>query len=387
MKTGLFLQIVCLIALAVPALAEPAELHAVGVYEGNIRTNGRIHGAEVRIVVDRTEAPVILSLGSYEAVRWYISTTPGTRIETVYLSGYEPEKSEIYLNKVPLSATILDDLGYADSAEGVRFRQLVDRLTEISGLSELSSFHGSYRASEEPFVIDAVVKTPENTRDPLAHLVRPDLVPEALRTFLETDHKNDGDQVAFEYEGFRLTTTDGQSKLFPVTLDVPEPSWPSGATLDREGSRVFGVTHGGEGFLYQYDMAADQWSVLASMNNRDATGLIHDPDQNRLVLGLGRHNMGVAIFDLGTGRFRDLPLEHTSFPGLSHLYDVGNGPRPNLAPVAIEGNALLLRATGDMHWRHDAKADISSRLYLVDLETAAVALVGYHDAEDQIPRQ
>ena len=50
------------------AFGEP-ELHAIGVYEGNIRTNGQIHGGQVRLFVDRTDNPVLLSLGSYKPVR------------------------------------------------------------------------------------------------------------------------------------------------------------------------------------------------------------------------------------------------------------------------------------------------------------------------------
>lgn len=97
--------ILLFVTLAAPLSAMEPEVHAVGVYEGNEKTNGRIHGPEAYILVDRSNAPVILSIGSYDPVRWYIQTAPGTRIETILLHGYKPDQSEVYLNDIRVSPT------------------------------------------------------------------------------------------------------------------------------------------------------------------------------------------------------------------------------------------------------------------------------------------
>ena len=98
--------------MSLPLAAQQAEVHAVGVYEGNEKTNGRIHGPEAHVVVDRDNVPVILSLSSYEALRWFVETAPGTRIETILLHGYKSENTEVYLNGILVTAQILTDARY-----------------------------------------------------------------------------------------------------------------------------------------------------------------------------------------------------------------------------------------------------------------------------------
>lgn len=105
-----------------------AELHAIGVYEGNIKTNGRIHGGEVRVFVDRTTAPVILSIGSYEPVRWFIETTQETRVENIILHGYRPKKSEVFLNGVEVAPQIIEGVRSSYRSDGRNFRRIIEAL-------------------------------------------------------------------------------------------------------------------------------------------------------------------------------------------------------------------------------------------------------------------
>jgi hypothetical protein len=58
-----------LAAVLAPPMQAETEVHAVGVYEGVTEGGGRIHGPEVRVLVDRPGAEVILLLASYEDLR------------------------------------------------------------------------------------------------------------------------------------------------------------------------------------------------------------------------------------------------------------------------------------------------------------------------------
>ena len=379
--------IALLIAFAITAgsvAADPIEVHAVGVYEGNIRTNGQIHGGQVRVQIDRTEAPVVLAVGAYEPVRWYLDVSPGTRIETIYLHGHGAAKSEVYRNDVPVAPIVLEDLDAGYKNKGERFRALVARMSDLARVDGLSSFHGEYRATETPFIIDAVQTTPDNRVDHLQERLMPERVPSDLRAFLDPDYEIQGPRAQFTYDGFVVTDGDNE-RTIPVTLDVPDISHPTGATIDSTGGRIFGATLGGEGFLYQYDLSAERWSVLSSMNNLDAAGMIYDAEQDRLVLGLGLFNAGLVIYDLKSARFSEVPIDTDTLPGLTDLFDPGNGPSAELIPVALSGDQVIVRAM-ERHAAHrflDGRPP--SRTYLINLVTGTATLVAYDDGSASQP--
>lgn len=357
------------------ALGEP-ELHVVGVYEGNIRTNGQIHDGQVRVIVERTENPVVLSLSSYEPVRWFIETYSGTRISTVILHGYDPSKSEISLNDIPLSPRIIEGVGYAYTNEGSRFRSVLEALFEETGIDHLASFNGSYRATPEPFLIDQIVLERANRIDYLKDHVRPQVLPETLRPFLKMAEAIDKSKLAFTSDGFVLTES-GETIVFPPTPDVPDISHPSVSAYDEDGGRLFGVTFGGEGLIYQYDISAEQWSVLASMEHADAVGMIFDRKGDRLILGHGLISSGLLVYDFEGGQLTKLPFQIEDLIGFTDLYDVGNSTTADLIPVAISGDLLLVRADGrPLLGRPSGK----SRTYLVNIRTGEATLVAYSEA-------
>ncbi len=366
------LLVLLLFCLPTSVMAD-AELHAVGVYEGNIRTDGRIHGGEVRILVDRNADPVILSVGSYEPVRWFIETTEETRVETIILHGYRPEKSEVYLNGLQVTPRILQGVGYVYENEGIKFRQMLEALQAETNIEALASFHGSYRASPEPFVIDRIVPNPRNHVDHLKDLVRPDAVPEPLQQIRDMASDLNAPTLRFSNGGFILTEN-GETTVFEPTLDVPDISHPVGAAFDKEGRRMFGVTLGGEGFIYLYDMSEDRWSILASMEQNDAAGMLYDAEADRLIFGLRLIQAGLAVYDLRRRVLSRVPVQAQDLAGFTDLYDPGNAPAADLVPIAISGNLLLVRAGGRQAFR---RAPGKSRTYLVDLMTGRATLVAF----------
>lgn len=353
------------------------ELHAIGVYEGNIRTNGRIHGSEVRVSVDRTENPVILSLGSYEPVRWYIETTQDTRVEDILVHGYRPNKSEVFLNGDPVTPRVIEGARFVYNQEGVSFRQLVEILGVETGINVLSSFHGSYSATSEPFVVDKIVADKRLRVDHLKDQVQPQAVPDALKPFMDIARQMDAPALSFTYDGFTLTDNGATIQIAP-TLDVPDISHPTGAAYDKDGGRMFGVTFGGEGFIYQYDLARQQWSILTSMDNFDAAAMFYDRDTDRLILGAGFGGSGIMIYDLKKGEFTRTRFQVTDLTGYADLYDPGNGPSAELTPVAMSGHLLLMRATTNQQFPDNP---LKSRTYLIDLNNGNATLVAYDNGE------
>ena len=250
------------------------------------------------------------------------------------------------------------------------------RLEQETGISGLASFHGAYSAPAEPFLINAVQRNPENKIDRLADFVRPDVVPKALRKYLDPAFVPGSPEVRFKYDGFQ-TTRNGEVTTYAPSLDVPSISHPTGATIDVAGQRLFGVTFGGEGFIYQYDLAADRWSVLSSMQGMDAVSMLFDPARDRLIFGMGVISSGLASYDIASGRFVNVPLDMKVLPGFSDLYDPGNGPRAALYPIAIEGNMLLATAGPDGIFRRMGDGPGPSRTYLIDLDRGEATLVAY----------
>lgn len=355
---------------------DPPELHVVGVYEGNIRTGERIHGPEVRVNIDRRGESVILALGSHQPVRYFVTVNSATDLSEVYAYGYQTQSVEVFVNDAPASFRRLEDVPYAYKDMGEKFRTVVHRLTIEAGVDSLASFQGAHRATEGTFIIDAVSQAPELKPAYLAALVRPDLVPASLRHNLDAAQAEP--PVRFSEKGFTLSEN-GEVREFPITLDVPDVSWPVTAAHDPEGGRLYGVSLGGEGFLYRYDMGTDAWSVAASMDDADATGLIHDPKGRRLIILLGGYTGPAMTEWTEAGGLGRLPVEMDAahLPGFTDIYDPGNGPDAALTPLAIDGPLLLLSGTQPRHRALRDGGQPKTRTYLIDLETGKAALVAY----------
>ena len=75
----------------VTELGRNASIEAVGVYEGG--DIGQARGAShrtgtVQVLVRRSAKPIILSLSSYEPVRWVLTVEPGAKLAAVLSGGY-----------------------------------------------------------------------------------------------------------------------------------------------------------------------------------------------------------------------------------------------------------------------------------------------------------
>ncbi len=163
---------------------------------------------------------------------------------------------------------------------------------------------------------------------------------------------------------------------YPAPLDMPEISVPMGVAHDPANNLLWGITLGGEGFLYEYDIGADRWSAW-SMRNFDAGGLIFDAVRNRLIATPGpymSHRGGSYLtLDRRAQVVASVQVPLSAYAGLIEILDRESAAGPSFRPLAIHGDELLvstalhrIRATGTLQ---------PTFLYVVNLLNGTVELV------------
>jgi len=127
------------------ALAANADIEAVGVYEGG--GIGKARGASARtgtvqVSVARSPRPIVLSLSSYEPVRWVITLEPGAKLAAVLQSGYYP--SEVF----GAGDARIYNLGrlYAYKRGSPEFQALSSEVRQWTGKG-IDTFQGTYTGS------------------------------------------------------------------------------------------------------------------------------------------------------------------------------------------------------------------------------------------------
>ncbi len=137
-----------------------ADVHIVGVYEGGrdaSPSRAEIHGIEraraatsrsreVRVVVRRTERPVVLVLASYESVNWIVEAGGG-QLSAVLLSGYHPSTVE----GVGTTSVLRIGSAYAYEADSSEYRRLRQAVARYTGSRPIRSFQGGYQ--EHRFIV------------------------------------------------------------------------------------------------------------------------------------------------------------------------------------------------------------------------------------------
>jgi len=297
------------------------ELHVVGVYSGITADGGASRDHEpdhASILVDRPGRAVTLFLCAYEPVTWHISTSPDTTIEKVIVGGHYEQGVTGLESGVEVVSLWHGNgngqylwIGYL--VDSSRFYRSVPRIYDLTGL-EIASFQGDYSAPyPEPFVIDEVQDDPRLRSDypqPVPHtevpsrgfqmaFYRQEASSRAGNIFMRDclligPRDNAGllpaERVAMggyrplyygaaDHRVWKVHGPSGRVEDLDPGLDLPGLSWPMGVTFDRERDRMLLVSLGGNGYLYAYAPATEQWSVVADMAGRDLDCLeYHDRD-------------------------------------------------------------------------------------------------------------
>ncbi|WP_020179704.1 EF-hand domain-containing protein [Methylopila sp. M107] len=365
------------------------EVYLVGVYEGFTGERGAPHGPRALVGLDRPGKKVTLLLCSYEGVRWSVATTPGTEIKDVMFFG-AGGRSEVLVNDAPRQVgSLADNHPCPYEAKGANFRNAVSAVAKWTGFAKLDGFAGSYSASKTGYVIGAPTPLPELAPVYLKPAPLDGLPPirfgatlkdvpglyDLSGKLVEKGARGDGrrsvdvparrERYEADHGGLKVTTggDPATTKELPVSLDAPPLSWPCGIAYDPRRNRLVVVSLGGEGFAYEYLIETGKWRVLASMDNRDVSGLAYDAATDLLWTV-----DGATLIALDADGKRVRTVRPKALPGFFDTFDPGNG-RPDLSLAAVEsGKAVLL-----------IKGSGKYRVYLVDLASGEATLTGAGD--------
>ncbi|CTQ48443.1 hypothetical protein [Jannaschia donghaensis] len=370
-----------------PAQAEPEtvapvdrpevdELHLVGIYEPRtVRQTGQpVRQGSVVVEVDRPGQDVALVLTSHEPVQWDIVASPDTRIARVILSGDGVVRSPAQVNSSPVEVE-RTTLPLAYEIRGNRFQPFHEAAFTFVGVDRADSFHGAYTAPPGGFLITRApgLATQAEIEEALLERAvdRADLNA-SFRSVLSGDGSPAGAKWRFDGEGFIGRDDAGTALRYAAPLILPDISWPMGAAHDPDGGLLWGITLGGEGYLYRFDVASDEWTAW-SMENHDAGGLIFDREGGMLIATPGpRRRSAFLVMDQRGQVLRRVGIPLEDFPGLLDTFDPGNGPSPRFTPLAVMGTEILVSAGLGMG---GSRASARSPIYLVDLADRSVRLV------------
>ena len=380
---SLFLVFLSLFFCFSPKIASAErELHYVSIYDGSTKTGDQIHGPKALVRLDRAGADVTLVLSSQASVRWYVETVNETKIETLVLAGRGGGKSEVFVDGQRfVDAIFRNDLPGARRPEGPGFRKLIGLLPTLGGFERLDSFTNKPQAADGTLIVSERFPDDANLgSDHLrAHVLGPGILSAPLRAAMESQSLDIRPATRFSNKGLHLQHPDGTWKDFPAGLDVPHVSHPKGSAFVASENAIYGVSLGGEGYLYRVDTSNGVWSVVQSMDGFDANGMVYDQAGHRLImLGRGGSSLGrLMLFGLNTraSRIHDLPIGH--FVGLLDLGRPGIPGRSALELIGIDGDTFLFRAIREVKQQNPDAPQF--RVWSFDLNTGDVRLIAYAD--------
>lgn len=128
------------------SIARDARIEGIGVYQGTGSRSAPVTSKKsgvVVVTVKKSATPIILSLSSYEPVRWMLVTEPGARISAVLLSGYN--QSQVINAGAARVVTLGSNYAYDRSSSN--YAKLDNDVYRMTG-KRLSLFQGRYEASQ-----------------------------------------------------------------------------------------------------------------------------------------------------------------------------------------------------------------------------------------------
>lgn len=353
------------------------EVHVVAVGTG-FQTDDLYALPEARVLVDRPGQEVGLVLLDGGEMHWQVEASAGTIISEIIRSGPGAGYSEVSLSGIPMVGVQVSGLPLVFNPWGRDFRELVDMLADKLGTERIHSFQGSHQVREEPVRIDHVDMTTAGlARNYLAQLLgASDDLPPDIRDWIEHGSGGDSFSLAFEESGISLTGPTG-TQQFPVTPHVPDILLPVMGVYDPGSQMIYGITYGGEGYLYSVDTRTGDWAVVTSLDEYDPASLLFDADGRRLITTGAFSRPGeIRIFGLDGSRSSTF-IPTTSFPGLTDLFDYGNEHGPPLTPRLFSDGWLLLEALADGDSAYPDSGEY--RIYAVQVVTGEVRLLRFRN--------
>ncbi len=407
-----------------PAKSDRAELHMVGVYEGDYiveKGRERADGSRVRgsanVYVTHTASPVVLVLSSYDPVMWDVRVAKGVRLQKVIIGSCYGSDAAAPTN-VPIVGArpaVAEGRTWCAYRKGdEQYQHAAIELLNATGM-EIRTFIGDYAPMTREFVVGPY---DERWRDEhLLHAFR-DLASEATAErraalIAELDKVRfeaplftgdarrggvaasygvfgvrgpfvtsmrpiparcsrvvcdvaSGEFYAIANHGLARFKFKAKAAALPdvenVELDVglPDISHPCGLAFDTRRRRVLLATLGGVGHLYAYDVAGGKWSLLGDVGNRDLSALAYDA-KNDVAIGIyTEYGKGTRLVKIGAKG--DVVGELAVEPS---IWPADSHMRGQSDFMHVEGDhAFVIRSPGEK-----PDVDETGRLTVVDTKT------------------
>jgi hypothetical protein len=349
------------------------ETHAIGIYTVDYvrKADGRTLRGEAIVAVDRPGVDVTLVLASYDPVLWDIRPGRDTRIVRVILGGFHADRSDAVVDGEPMPVEI-SDLKTASDRGDSGFRKFLKDVATAAGVERADSVDVAHRAPGAGFLIADAPGVSMVSKGDLLKDARPRAtLPEPLQVGMLDDPF--ATRWSFDHDGFTRTAFHKTTTKFPPDRDLPLISHPTGIALDKENTRLWGITRSGEGFLFEYHVGSDQWSAR-SLQGRHLLGLQYDAATDQLVTrtSIGREPVFASLTAQGH-TLRTVPIPISRFNEIAHRYDAGLSDRPDVTMLAAHDSVLLISVE---HQTRTRKASGGLTLhYVIDLRDGAVELV------------
>jgi hypothetical protein len=368
---------ICLsLCFSSPVLAE-REVHVVAIGKG-YRTENVYASPVAHVVVDRPGHDVSLVLLDGGEIHWRVEATDGTIINEVIRNRPSSKESKVSLFGIPMIGEQAHELPVVFHPWGPDFRTLVEILTDKFGTDRIHSFQGAHQVYAGSVRVDHVdMATPELTPDYLfQQLDAFDDLPLDIQNWVESGARDNEFSVTFDGGGINLTGPNATRRFTP-TPNVPGILLPVMGVYDPGSQIIYCITYGAEGYIYSVDVQTKEWSVVTSLNEYDAAGLLYDP-RSRVLITTGAFSRPgeIKVFGLDGNRSSSF-VPTTDFPGLIDLFDFGNEDGPPLTPLVFSGGWLLLEALADSNSAYPGRGEC--RIYAVQIATNQVRLLRFRN--------
>jgi hypothetical protein len=379
-----------------------AELHVVGIYEGNYHSKDKeVSGPVTKIKVDRPNKKVVLILNSYRASKWLITTSKNTNISKILLNSHEGDHSQIFVNDKETKAEIFKMQNRPYQTKGSSFVQFKEEVKRRLGRENLSSFSGSYQATKEEFLINKIDDTdllksnnlktnyqalPETTILTKINNVAGNYnLKGELKEPFNVGNLN-VDKITYlkdlklyyqlEENGIGEYKDDGSlSQKIDLGLDVPRFSWPKGITYNKDSHSLAVITSHVDSYLYHYDLKTKKWTAKKLGTNKGYSNITYDEyDKNYVLISVSNSssNVKLSFLDNDGQLKKDETIPLKDLAGFEDLYDPGNGPAPEMNIFSQKDHLIIAVQYGKRGFPTS-----TARIYSYDKKSKKVSLTWF----------
>ena len=362
------------------------------------------------IAIDRPGRQITLVIGSYDQLEWHLEVSPKTQISKIVLLGYEGHEGSVTINGKPYTDIVRRaDLDAPSSLNEPAFRRLAGPVAAEYGFERFTSFQARYGAPEDGFtILSTDSDTPELEPDYLRHLVKPvspddPLLMEGIIGGRTGVYKTDGTLVsdtslisssttaivpeldrAFIWGGKQIKLVQISTNETERLIDPPRQDKGIGRfrtfTFDPVRNRLVAIFRSGAApaWVMGYDLDGDDWYKMAEIEAFGPNSIRYDAARDRFLVSGTSFSDKALIGELTPDGYFWLvhKLDADQLSGITDLFDPENDPMVNMYLVGLDGDRVVLAASGDSLFTRRQSPSLV-RVYVVNYRSGTADLTYY----------